>query len=418
MTNRRSSAGVRVVDADHAKGPAGPGSIASPSRPSAQIGPGVLSAGERGAVATNIAASMADNTRAAYTSDWAKFSDWSMERDHQVLPADPWVVASFLTEHAGLTKPAGRPAYAPATLTRWSSSINQVHTAAGHAAPGKDEVVRRALAGIRKRRATPQKRRAPLLVEDLRVILAEMRETAEINGLAAQVRERRDSLLLLLGFAGAFRRSELTGLTVADTTLHRTDGLHIRLRTSKTDRQARGTVRAAPFGQSHETCVPCAYLRWRQILDAHDRPTEGLNSRAAVIRALRGVNPFDQHVCAKADNRQRALPPPLVDSSGGGEQALFRVITQACTLTDRPLSGQAVAYLVKAHGKRAGLPPATVDLLGGHSLRAGFVTQAFRSGADAHAIVRQTGHKSPAMLEIYARENAPLVGNAVTQVGL
>ena len=97
---------------------------------------------------------------------------------------------------------------------------------------------------------------------------------------------------------------------------------------------------------------------------------------------------------------------------------MFRVITQACTLTDRPLSGQAVAYLVKAHGRRAGLPPATVDLFGGHSLRAGFVTQAFRSGADAHAIMRQTGHKSPAMLEIYARENAPLVGNAVTQVGL
>ena len=61
---------------------------------------------------------------------------------------------------------------------------------------------------------------------------------------------------------------------------------------------------------------------------------------------------------------------------------------------------------------------ARVDKLGGHSLRAGFVTEAFRAGADAHAIMRQTGHRSPVMLEVYAREHAPLVGNAVTRLGL
>lgn len=59
-----------------------------------------------------------------------------------------------------------------------------------------------------------------------------------------------------------------------------------------------------------------------------------------------------------------------------------------------------------------------VDRLGGHSLRAGFVTQAFRNGADAHAIMRQTGHATPVMLEVYAREHAPLIGNAVTTLGL
>ena len=56
--------------------------------------------------------------------------------------------------------------------------------------------------------------------------------------------------------------------------------------------------------------------------------------------------------------------------------------------------------------------------LGGHSLRSGFVTEAFRQGADAHAIMRQTGHRSPVMLEVYAREHAPLIGNAVTRLGL
>jgi len=59
-----------------------------------------------------------------------------------------------------------------------------------------------------------------------------------------------------------------------------------------------------------------------------------------------------------------------------------------------------------------------IALLGGHSLRSGFVTEAFRAGADAHSIMRQTGHRSPVMLEVYAREHAPLTGNAVTRLGL
>jgi len=80
-----------------------------------------------------------------------------------------------------------------------------------------------------------------------------------------------------------------------------------------------------------------------------------------------------------------------------------------------PIDGHAVTAVVKAAAAACGFDPARI---GGHSLRAGFVTQAFRSGADAHSIMRQTGHVDPKTLEIYARESAPLVGNAVTQVGL
>jgi len=66
----------------------------------------------------------------------------------------------------------------------------------------------------------------------------------------------------------------------------------------------------------------------------------------------------------------------------------------------------------------AGYTAQQIAKLGGHSLRSGFVTEAFRQGADAHAIMRQTGHRNPAILETYAREHAPLVGNAVTKLGL
>ncbi len=362
---------------------------------------------------------MAANTRAAYTADWDRFTRWCTAAGHAPLPADRWLVASYLTEHAAAVKPDGRPAYTPATLSRWCSSINQFHTAAGHPAPGSSEVVRRTLAGIRKTRATPPVRRAPLLLDDIKTVLFSMREHAAAASYAAKVRERRDSLLLLLGFAGALRRAELVGLDLADLILHRHDGLHLKLRMSKTDQQAAGITKAAPYGAHPETCVPCAYLRWRQVLDAADHPPEGLTPRAATIRALRGAGPFDGHVCGKATDPEKALH---LDTPGDGEWgrgvAVFRTISQGGIITADRLSAQTVAYLVKARGQRAGLPAATVDLLGGHSLRAGFVTQAYRSGADAHAVMRQTGHRSVGMLEVYAREHAPLVGNAVTKLGL
>jgi integrase len=80
-----------------------------------------------------------------------------------------------------------------------------------------------------------------------------------------------------------------------------------------------------------------------------------------------------------------------------------------------PIDGHAITAVVRQAAAAVGFPP---EKIGGHSLRAGFVTQAFRSGADAHSIMRQTGHRDPETLEIYARESAPLIGNAVTQVGL
>ena len=102
----------------------------------------------------------------------------------------------------------------------------------------------------------------------------------------AGVSARRDMALLLMGFAGAHRRSELTALTLADVTLHATDGLHVRLRRSKTDQEARGTVKALPYGRDPVTCPPCAYVRWRQVLHAWDS-TDPAGRRRAVMTVLR-----------------------------------------------------------------------------------------------------------------------------------
>ncbi len=368
-------------------------------------------------------ASTAVNTKAAYRSDWARFTGWATDRGFPALPADPLVVAHYVTEAAAEMTGVGRWRYAPATLTRWVSSINQFHTAAGLQAPGSSEVVRRALSGIRRIRSAPPVRRAPLLLDDVRTLLLDLAGRAADwpGGVAA----RRDMAVLLMGFAGASRRSELVALTVADVTLHRTDGLHVRLRTSKTDQQGQGQVKALPFGRDPATCPPCAFVRWRQILHAWDTADPD-DRRRAVMGVLRRqavtgttgrsgapgteteVEAEAQHVC-----RSARLAEP-VDAG----RVLFPSVHKAGGIGLKAMTGHAVNEMIKRRAGKAGFTPAQTKLLGGHSLRSGFVTEAFRAGADAHSIMRQTGHRSPVMLEVYAREHAPLTGNAVTRLGL
>ena len=98
-------------------------------------------------------ASTAVNTKAAYRSDWARVTLWAGAGGFPRLPAPPLVVAHYVTAAAAAMTGVGKWRYTPATLTRWVSSINQFHTAAGHDAPGRSEVVRRALSGVRRIRA-------------------------------------------------------------------------------------------------------------------------------------------------------------------------------------------------------------------------------------------------------------------------
>ena len=150
-----------------------------------------------------VEASTAASTKIAYRSDWQRFATWAGHRRFPALPAPPAVLAHYVTEAAAEQTGVGKWRYAPATLTRWVASINQVHTAAGLDPPGRNEVVRRALSGIRRIRATPPNRRAPLLLDDIRLLLTVL--TAEAGGWPTGVAARRDAALLLMGFAGAHR---------------------------------------------------------------------------------------------------------------------------------------------------------------------------------------------------------------------
>ena len=243
-----------------------------------------LSAEALARVLDAIEASTAASTKQAYRSDWQRFAAWAGRRRFPPLPAPPAVLAQYITEAAAEQTGIGKWRYAPATLTRWVASINQVHTAAW---PGRPRPLRG---------GPPRPVRDP----------PDPGDTAEPAGAAAAgghphadasigqtagewpagVAARRDMALLLTGFAGAHRRSELVSLTLADVTLHSTDGLHVRLRRSKTDQEARGTVKALPYGRDPATCPPCAYVRWRQVLQAWDTAADGA-ARRAVLPVLR-----------------------------------------------------------------------------------------------------------------------------------
>ncbi|MGU3433213.1 site-specific integrase [Actinomycetes bacterium M1A6_2h] len=354
-------------------------------------------------IADAVSSSRSAGTRRVYASAWRRFTGWCARSGYDALPAHPLTVAAYLVDAADTRTETGERAYAPATLSRWVASINHYHRTSGHQAPGPDEMVAATLAGIKREYATagdrPRTPRAPLLVADIALMVSTARERC--TGWADDVLERRDSALLLMGFAGAFRRSELADLTCGDVKIHRQDGLHIRLTKSKTDQEGQGAVRALPVTVSHTTCPPCAYVRWLQVVAAFDA-----GGRPSVIRLLRGREPFDSHVCHGGAPRTVARAP------------LFRAVVKNGNLSTTPLSGSAIHKTIRRRAEHAGFDTQLLSQLGGHSLRAGFVTQAFRNGSQAHAIMRQTGHTSPAMLELYARENAPLIGNAVNDIGL
>lgn len=359
------------------------------------------------AVAKRIAAavdsSRSEGTRKTYAAAWRRFSNWCETNGHVTLPAHPITVAAYLVDAADTRTETGERAYAVATFGTWIAAINHHHRTTGHLSPSAHELVTATLSGIRREYAVagdrPRTPRDPLLVDDIKLLVWTAREGCQCW--ADEVLERRDSAILLLGFAGAYRRSELSEMVCGDVTVHRHDGLHIRLRKSKTDQEGRGVVKALPYTESHETCPPCAYVRWVQVVAAFDT-----GGRPSVIRLLRGREPFDGHVCRGGVPRTAARAP------------LLRAIAKNGNLGGTALSGAAIHQTIRRRAEQAGYNHSVLAKLGGHSLRAGFVTQGTRNGADGPSIARQTGHASLDSVEGYRREHAPLAGNAVEEIGL
>lgn len=176
----------------------------------------------------------------------------------------------------------------------------------------------------------------------------------------------------------AARWSAGMALTGADVDLQAADDVHVQVRQSKTDQEGRGSGYPLLRAKLPLRCPPCAYVRWAAVVSDFDS-----DGKDAVIRLITDAPEFgDHHVCrsraAKIDHRA----------------PLFRSVRRSGRLTATALSGAGVHAVIRRRVLAAGFDPEAVERLGGHSLRAGFVTQ-----ASAHRSLHGD-HLPPLRLEV------------------
>ena len=285
-----------------------------------------------------------DATCLAYGKAWRAFAAWCGQQGLPSLPATPATVAVYLSSLADGHKVS--------TIALALTAISQVHKRAGLPTPRDGMTVRDTMRGIRRKLGTRQEGKAPLLADALRTT---------VQALPTTPLGVRDRALLLLGFAGAFRRSELASLNVQDLRFQR-EGLTVALRRSKTDQEGQGRSVAIPYGASPSTCPVRAVQSWLEV---------------------RGAHPGRLLLALDAGSSTRSLG----------------------------LSDHTVAVIVKRRAKEAGIP---AKELSGHSLRAGLATSAALAGKSERAIMRQTGHTSVVMVRRYIRDADLFRDNAST----
>lgn len=282
-------------------------------------------------------ASKSDRTLTLYAAAWREFERFASEHGESHLPASPALVIDYLVALAegGIT---GKPAKV-STIDLKRAAIVHVHELHNLPDPTAYAEVKAVMSGIRREVGSAPEQKEALSLDDLRTL---------VNALPDDLAGKRDRALLLVGFAGAFRRSELAALNVAD--VHINGALRVTIRKSKTDQEARGLVKVIP---------------------------------AIADQAMDPMNALRDYL--NAANIQ----------SG----AIFRRFN-SYGVTKARLTAQSVALIVKRAAQRAGID---ARLLSGHSLRAGFVTAAYNAGARDNDIMELTGHKSRRTLDKYIR---------------
>ena len=300
-----------------------------------QLGPNTLGASllpEIAAARRYVAAARAAATERAYRRGWDDFCAWCAFRRVEPLPAHPAAVAAYLSFLAdrGLSV---------SSIGQRAAAIAHRHRKAGHEAPTTNPVVRDAVAGIRRTIGTAPRRKSAATADRIRLMLEACPDT--MIGI-------RDRALLSFGFAGAFRRSELVALQVADLA-EVADGYRVTIRRSKTDQE----------GQGAEIAIPRGYRL---------RPVEAVQTWLAAA----GI------------------------SSG----PVFRAVALGGKVGTAALSPYAASLVIKQRIAAVGLDPATYS---GHSLRSGFLTSAAEAGASLFKLTEVSRHKSLDTLRGYVR---------------
>ena len=282
------------------------------------------------------AAALAPATLRAYRADWNHFLNWCREAGWTALPAAPHTVAAYLAAMA--------TTHTSSVLERRLATLSRAHRLAGLDWPRAHPAIRNTLRGIRREHARPKQQAAALATDEL-IRLVETCETTAAG--------RRDRALLLIGYAGALRRSELVAITREDI-VFTTEGLRLTIPRAKGDQTGKGASLGIPRGSRPATCPVRALELWLDVSDCRFGP-------------------------------------------------VFRAIDRLGVIGTRALHADSVRLILTRRAAIAGLTAPAGERLSPHGLRAGFITQAYIAGARDEQIMEHTRQKDLRTMRGYVR---------------
>ena len=299
----------------------------------------------------NLQSSKAKNTIRAYKSDFKDFGLFCTQNGFKSLPSEPKIISLYLTQLS--TKDVKI-----STIKRRLVSIGVIHKLKGHYLDTKHPLILENLMGIKRRKGSIQNGKKPLLINNLKRL---------INAIDHQKKEQikifRDWTIILIGFSGGFRRNEIVSLDYDDLDFVE-EGLKINVKRSKTDQFGEGSIKGLPYFDNSQYCPVLSIKKWIEI--------SKINSGA-----------------------------------------LFRRFTKGSNLSEKRLTDQTVALLIKEYLDLAGINSKNYS---GHSLRSGFATTAAEAGAEERTIMAMTGHKSTEMVRRYIKDANIFKNNALNKI--
>jgi len=301
----------------------------------------------------NLQSSKAINTVRAYKSDFNDFGLFCAQNGFKSLPSEPKIVALYLTYLS--TKNAKM-----STLKRRLVSIGVIHKLKGYYLDTKHPSIIENIMGIKRRKGSIQNGKKPLLISSLKIIIDVIDQQNK-----EKIKILRDRSIILIGFSGGFRRNEIVSLNYDDLDFV-PEGLKIKIKRSKTDQFGEGSIKALPYFDNSQYCPVVSLKNW-------------------------------------------------IDIARINSGALFRRFSKGSRLTEKRLTDQTVALLIKEYLQLAGIDNKNYS---GHSLRSGFATSAAESGAEERSIMAMTGHKSSEMVRRYIKEANLFKNNALNKINI
>ena len=299
----------------------------------------------------NLRSSKANNTLRAYKSDFKDFSLFCIKHNPQSMPSNPNTVSVYLTSLSKLD-------IKMSTLRRRLVSIGVIHKLKGYYLDTKHPIIVENLLGIKRTKGSIQIGKKPILIKHLNKIIESINKEN-----SPKIKKLRDKSLILIGFSGGFRRSEIISIDYEDLEFVE-EGLKIMVKRSKTDQYGEGHLKGIPYFTNEMLCPVRTLKDWIDISKINSGP-------------------------------------------------IFRKFNKGFNLSNLRLTDQTIALLIKDYLSKAGLDSKSYS---GHSLRSGFASVTAEAGADERSIMAMTGHKTTQMVRRYIREANIFKNNALNKI--